>query len=127
MEQRLLRAIYGIEFLIALVAALLFWNYAGGPTHLDYVPWPWKSLIPLAIAYGVVRLTAATSRLQAVRWILLLFGLMVAAGLLSYYAHLNEPQDEPDDASQTVPTSLKVHFQLTRPVGQLHQDRSIIL
>ena len=127
MQQRLLRAIYGIEFLIALVAALLFWNYVGGPTHLDYVPWPWKALIPLAMAASVVRLTASTTRLQSVRWILLLFGLMVAGGLLSYYAHLNEPQDEPDDESQTVPTSLQTHFQLTRPVGQLHEYRSIVL
>jgi len=127
MEERLLRAIYGIEFLMALIAALVFWNYVGGPTHLDYVPWQWKGLLSMGIAACVVRITIAGSRRMAGRWIVLLCGLMVACGLLSYYAHINEPQDQSDDEAQTVPTSLKIDFQLTRPVRQLHQHCSIVL
>jgi hypothetical protein len=125
MEARLLRAIYGIEFLVALIAALVFWNYVGGPTHLDYVPWPWKGLISLGTATCLVRLTASNTRGKAVRWVLLLCLLTMAGGLLSYYAHLNEPQDETDESDQTVPTSLKIDLQLARPIRQLHKHRPV--
>jgi hypothetical protein len=105
-QDRLIRVIYGIEFLLALVAALLFWNYVGGPTHLDYVPWAYKGLLPLGIAGSVVRITMSANRIQAGKWIVLLCILMVGCGLLSYYAHLNEPQDTDDDSGQVVPTAL---------------------
>jgi hypothetical protein len=102
MQEKLLRALYGIEFLLALVAALLFWNYVGGPTHLDYVPWAYKGVLSLGIAGSVVRITISANW----RWIALLCILMVGCGLLSYYAHLNEPQDTDDESDQVVPTSL---------------------
>jgi peptidoglycan/LPS O-acetylase OafA/YrhL len=127
MQDRLLNAIYAIEFLIALIAALLVWNYVGGPTHLDYVPWQWKGLLPLGIAASVVRISIAGNLRKAGKWIVLLCILVVACGLLSYYAHINEPQDEGDDIQQTVPTSLKIHFELPRPVGKLHQHGPVVL
>ena len=127
MQDRLLRAIYGIEFLIALLAALLFWNYVGGPAHLDYVPWQWKGLLSLGVAASAVKITSASKSRAAVRWIVLLCVLMAACGLLSYYAHITEPQDESDEVDQTVPTSLKIDFELARPIRQLHEDRSIVL
>jgi hypothetical protein len=105
MQERLLRAIYGIEFLIAIVASLQFWNYVGGPTHLDYVPWFWKGLLSLAIATAAVRITAASGLRQAAKWIVLLVLFVVACGLLSYYAHITEPQDQGDEEDQTVPTT----------------------
>jgi hypothetical protein len=107
MQDRLLRAIYGIEFLIALVAALLFWNYVGGPTHLDYVPWFWKGFLSLGVATSVVRISAAPDLRYARRWIGLLILLVIGCGLLSYYAHLTEPQDQGDEEDQgVVPTSV---------------------
>jgi hypothetical protein len=108
MQDRLMRAIYGIEFLIALVAALLFWNYVGGPTHLDYVPWFWKGLLSLGVATAVVRITAAGGMRSAGKWIGLLILLVIACGLLSYWAHLTEPQDQGDDEDQgVVPTAVR--------------------
>ena len=105
MQERLLRAIYGIEFLMALVAALLFWNYVGGATHLEYVPWFWKGLLSLGVAGAVVRITAASSLRAAAKWIGLLVLLVVGCGLLSYSAHITEPQDEGDEGDQgVVPT-----------------------
>jgi hypothetical protein len=127
MRDRLIRAVYGIEFLIALVAALLFWNYVGGPTHLDYVPWYWKGILSLGVATSAVRLTAAESRGAALKWLAIVSFLVIACGLLSYYAHITEPQDQEDQGDTVVPTSLPAHFQLPRTVGQLHEHRSIFL
>jgi hypothetical protein len=127
MSERLLRAIYGIEFLIALVAGLQFWSYVGGQTHLDYIPWFWKFALSLGVAAAAVKITIAPTLRQAWKWILLLALLLTAGGLLSYYAHLNEPQDEDDTQDQDLPTSLKIHFELPRPVRQLHQQRPIVL
>lgn len=106
MEERLLRVVYAIEFLMALAAALAFWNYVGGPTHLDYVPWYWKGLLSLGVALCVVRVTVAATRLAAVKWLVILTLLAVGCGLLSYYAHINEPQDEGDGGDQVVPTGV---------------------
>ncbi len=50
---------------------------------------------------------------------------MTACGLLSYYEHINEPQDQSDETDQVVPTSLKIDFELARPIRQLHKDRAI--
>ena len=127
MPERLLRAIYGIEFLIALVAALQFWSYVGGQTHLDYIPWLWKGILSLCVAALAVKITATPSFRQAWRWTLLLLLLVTAGGFLSYYAHLNEPQDENDNQDRMVPTSLKIHFELPRAVRELHQQRAIVL
>jgi hypothetical protein len=109
MQDRLLRAIYGIEFLIALVAALMFWNYVGGPTHLDYVPWFWKGLLSLGVATSVVRISAAPSVRQAKKWVGLLVLLVIGCGLLSYCAHITEPQDQGDEEDQgVVPTLFRL-------------------
>lgn len=105
MQDRLLRAIYAIEFLVALVAALIFWNYVGGPTHLDYVPWMSKGFCSLGIAACVVRVSMAAGFRQAWKWILLLCLLVAGCGILSYIAHLDEPQDTGNE-DRVVPTSL---------------------
>ena len=104
MQSRLLRAIYAIEFLMALVAALSFWNYVGGPPHLDSVPWYWKGMLSLGVAACVVRLTNAATRLAALKWLAILIFLSAACGFLSYYAHMTEPQDQGDEGDQVVPT-----------------------
>src|SRR5271154_930541 len=127
MEHRLLRAIYGIEFLMALVAALTFWNYVGGPTHLDYVPWEWKGILSLGVAVCAVKITAAGSRAIALRWLAIATVLVIACGLLSYYAHSKEPQDQGNDEDQVVPTSRQTDLQLPRAVGKLYKQRAIVL
>ena len=91
---------------MALVAALTFWNYVGGPTHLDYVPWEWKGILSLGVAVCAVKITAAGSRAIALRWLAFVTVLVIACGLLSYYAHINEPQDQGDEEDQVVPTCM---------------------
>jgi hypothetical protein len=104
METRLFRVIYAVEFLAALIAALEFWNYVGGPAHLDYVPWYWKGIMSIAVAVCAVKLTVSDSRPAMVKWLIALALLVAGCGLLSYYAHLNEPQDQGDEQDQVVPT-----------------------
>ena len=99
------RAGIGILFCVALIATLQFWEKIGGPTHLELIPWWWKAAISLSISAAAVKLTFAPTRPQALRWLTLIAALAIAAGALTYYAHLNEPQDEGDDQQdQVVPT-----------------------
>jgi hypothetical protein len=121
MESRILRVAYTIEFLIALIAGLEFWRYVGGPTHLDDVPWFWKAILSLAIASTVVKITSSETLRKALTWVAVLAVLLIGCGLLSYYAHINEPQDESDDQQQNVPTLLRVHPDLPGSIRQLHE------
>lgn len=109
-----LRVIYMIEFLLALIAVYTVWSQVGGQTHLDLMPWYWKAAIGIPAAYAFVRLTVAIvsdspARIRRiVGWSVLLGLLSVGAGLVTYRAHLNEPQDEDtaDDGAIT-PTAYK--------------------
>ena len=100
MAVRLLRVIYFVEFLLALIAVYTVWSQVGGQTHLDLMPWFWKAAIGIPASYAFVRLTVAIVsdgplRLRRiVGWSVLLGLLSISAGLMTYYAHLNEPQDE---------------------------------
>jgi glucan phosphoethanolaminetransferase (alkaline phosphatase superfamily) len=115
MTARLLRVIYFIEFLLALIAVYTVWSQVGGQTHLDLMPWFWKAAIGIPAAYAFVCLTVAIVsdgplRLRRiVGWSVLLGLLAISAGLMTYYAHLNEPQDEDtaDDGAIT-PTAYKM-------------------
>src|SRR5689334_13841476 len=103
MFQRLLQVLYAIEFLIALVAVYTVWREVGGATHLDSMHWYWKALFGLPAAYAAIRLTKAWAdaakyrRTRILTWMIVLAGLTLGAGLLTYYTHLNEPQDEDEE------------------------------
>jgi hypothetical protein len=103
MFQRLLHILYAIEFLIALIAVYTVWREVGGQVHLDYMAWYWKAAIGVPAAIAAVRLTMAMAshgplRWRAVvMWIAVLLSLMICAGVVTYYYHLNEPQDESDE------------------------------
>jgi len=65
--------------------------------------WYWKAALGLPAAYAAVRLTvawvetAANRRRRIMAWLTVLGALVVAAGLLTYYTHLNEPLDDDDE------------------------------
>jgi hypothetical protein len=107
MFQRVLHVLYAIEFLIALVAVYTVWSQVGGQGHLDYMAWFWKAGIGFAAAYGTVRLTMTMAsngpdrRRRMIGWVLVLATLTVCAGLVTYYYHFNEPQDENDQVTAT--------------------------
>ena len=107
MAVRLLRVVYAIEFLVALVATLSVWREVGGQYHLDLMPWYVKALLTLALAATIVKLTAVSveeHRRKKLIWAWALVMLLFAGGLVTFYYHLNEPLDEEDEGS-TLSTS----------------------
>ena len=108
MVQRPQIVIYGIEFLLALIAVFTVWSQVGGQGHLDYMAWYWKAGIGLPASFAAVRLTMAFAsegprrRRHILTWMAVLLALSVGAGLVTYYYHLNEPQDENEDDAGTV-------------------------
>ena len=109
METRFLRLIYAAEFLLALIAVLTLWSQVGGQTHLDMMPWYFKLFLDTAMAYAIVRATAsAVAGTRAwnagtLRWMGMLAAMAVAAGLLTYFYHLYEAdeEEEGEPATQT--------------------------
>jgi hypothetical protein len=106
MRHPLLRPILALEFLLALQTSFTLWSQVGGEYHLTLVFWLWKLGIGLGAATLVVAMTATlvqndgeiSRRVLSLASILVI--MMLAAGALSYYAHLNEPaDDEQDDES----------------------------
>lgn len=108
MAVRILRVVYAIEFLVALVATLSVWREIGGQYHLDLMPWYVKGLLTLTLALTVVKLTAVSAggqRRRTVIWAWALVFLLLAGGCITFYYHLNEPLDEEEEGS-TLSTSL---------------------
>jgi hypothetical protein len=103
MDPKFLRIVYAFEFLLALLSVFTLWSQVGGQTHLDMMAWYFKLFFGVAIAYGAVRATGAAVAGERA-WngrVLLWLGVMVvlaaAAGMITYYYHLNEPADEEED------------------------------
>ncbi len=105
MAVRLLRVVYAIEFLVALVAVLSVWREVGGQYHLDLMPWYLKLILTLGIAASIVQATAAhiaENRRRFLLWGCALMISILASGLVTFYYHLNEP---PDDDQEAAPLS----------------------
>jgi hypothetical protein len=103
MENRFLRPLLIVEFLIALEAIFTVWSEVGGQYHLDLMFWPWKLGIGVASAWLVVAITASLARNEgritrrAVLLCSLLILIFVTAGMVTYYYHLHEPADQDED------------------------------
>jgi hypothetical protein len=104
-----LRLLYAIEFLIALIATYTVWSQVGGQGHLDIMVWYWKLLLGVGVAYATVKATAAavtgprTWNARTLRWVSIIVALGLACGAVTYYYHVNEPP--PDDEEDTTPSS----------------------
>ena len=105
----------------------------GAPYHLTLVFWPWKLGIGLGAATLVVAMTAtlvqndgAISR-RVLALVLMLVILMLAAGALSYDAHLNEPADDDRD-DEPGSTTVKLHHARERSEpGAVSRDHTVAL
>ncbi|MEP6714814.1 MAG: hypothetical protein ABJC09_04530 [Terriglobia bacterium] len=95
-----------LEFLLALQVVFTFWSQVGGQFHLDLMFWPWKFGLSLATAGLVTALTAqliAVGRVKRGRLITLgtlLLAVILLAGIVTYYYHVNEPNDDQQDDTE---------------------------
>ena len=55
----MLRLLYTIEFLIAIIATYTVWSQVGGQYHLDLMAWYWKLGLGAGVAFAAVKATAA--------------------------------------------------------------------
>ena len=102
MALRLLSVLYAIEFLVALVAGLEVWREVGGQAHLDLMPWFFKFVLAFGLAAAVVKLTAVSVTEGSRRiliWSTIVALFLLAAGLITYYYHLNEPLDGDEETA----------------------------
>jgi hypothetical protein len=117
MRNRLLRPFLIVEFLLAIQTIFAFWSQVGGQYHLDLMFWPWKFGLSIAAASLIVTITAnlvqnngAVTRFALTLGSFLIVVILVA-GMVTYFYHLNEPtdqdeqtDDEPAKISLTMPS-----------------------
>lgn len=113
MHNRLLRPLLIVEFLIALEAIYTMWSEVGGQYHLDLMFWPWKfglsitaSLLIVAITGNLVQNNGAITR-YALTLCSFLIVVIVVAGIVTWFYHLNEPPN-PDDQSDDEPAKVSL-------------------
>jgi hypothetical protein len=99
----ILRLAYATQFLIALITVFVLWSQIGQQTHLDLIPWYLKVGLGGGAAFAVVKATAAAVGGQSpwngrtLKWLGILFVMLVGCGLSSYYVHLYGETDEEDE------------------------------
>jgi len=104
-----LRIVYVAEFLLAVMVTFTLWSQVGGQMHLDMIPWYWKLSLGAGLSLAVVRATMAAVEHEkswnprSLAWLAGSLGLALAMGLVTYYYHLLEPQEEeaPEDQVTT--------------------------
>jgi hypothetical protein len=108
-----LRIAYAIEFLAALIATFTLWSQVGGQSHLDIMAWYWKLLLGVGVSAAAVKATAAAVEHEqawnprTLRWLAVIITLLIGCGVLTYYYHLYEPEEE-DEQNVTQTTSMPV-------------------
>ena len=110
----MLRIAYVCEFLLALLAISVVWGQVGGQDHLDLMPWYWKAVLGIGMAWTIVRATAAAIEHQkawnakCIAWLLATLLLATAMGIATYYAHVHENDDDEDNPDNTTLTSTRI-------------------
>ncbi len=103
MTPKLLRLVYALEFLIALLAIFAAWSEIGGQAALDLMHWGWKLGLSLALAGAIVAYTAALVAadspwtLHTARWLAAILIVAIAMGIVTYYYVLQVQTNEPDE------------------------------
>ena len=102
-----LRLVYALEFLIALIAIFTVWSEVGGQGHMDLLPWYIKLGSSLSLAWCSVRFTAALVEHEkawnqhTAVWFAGIILVAIVMGGITYYYHLHEVPDEPDNEDNT--------------------------
>jgi len=129
-SNRLIRPLLALEFLVAIEVWLTFWSEVGGQYDLDLMFWAWKFGLILAAAGLTVGLTVELLRAaprhfsrRVARYVAALILVMIAAGAVTYYTWLNEPQDDGTDdpaAVQTTQLDLPMNSHWRADPGSAH-------
>lgn len=130
MRHPLLRSLLVLEFLVAIDAIFTLWSQVGGQSHLDLMFWPWKLGLSVAAAGLVVAITAgvagddsAVTR-RSVLFVSLLIGVVVLAGMVTYYYHLHEPADDQDQLDDPADISAAADVRVEGASPAAHPARS---
>ena len=98
---------YALEFLLAMMAIFTVWSEVGGQGHMDLLPWYIKLGCSLSLAWCSVRFTAAIVEHEkawnqhTAVWFIGMILVAIAMGGITYYYHLHEVPDEPDNEDNT--------------------------
>jgi hypothetical protein len=114
MPPYLLRLAYVSEFLLALVAILTVWSQVGGQGHLDLMPWYTKMVLTVSLGVATVAGTASAVaherawNAKTIGCVLVALVLAFMMGVVTYYYHLHENDDDASDDGSGVATSLRL-------------------
>lgn len=95
-----LRALYAIEFLLALAAIFLGWPQIGGQSHLDIMDWRWKLGLGGGLALAIAAATRAAvigKTWTAIAWTVLALLLVAGMGAVTYFYHLQDEPEQPEN------------------------------
>jgi hypothetical protein len=100
-----LRYAYVVEFLLAAIATQVVWAEVGGAGHLELIPWYYKLVGILGLAFTAVQATGAAVEgenawnSRTLVWTSAAILVMAAMAAVTFYAHVHENDDsgsEPD-------------------------------
>jgi hypothetical protein len=118
MTPQLLRLVYAVEFLVALVAIFTAWSEIGGQAVLDLMHWGWKLGLSLILAASIVGFSAAMASeeslwsLRSMRWLVAALLCFAAIAVVTYYYALQIDNGEPDESGTVSAISLAVSSSL---------------
>ena len=104
MTPQLLRLVYAVEFLVALVAIFTAWSEIGGQAVLDLMHWGWKLGLSLILAASIVGFSAALAgeerlwSLRSARWLVAVLACFAAIAVVTYYYALQIDNGEGDES-----------------------------
>lgn len=128
MPLKVLRPLLIVEFLIAIQAVFTFWSQVGGQYHLDLMYWPWKFGLAVTAAWLITAMTANLiqneGEIRGRFWLLatMFFATLAIAGAVTYYFHVNEPDDESDAGGDEQPSITRLAPPQTPPPYQTRQE-----
>ena len=105
--ERMMRYAYVMEFLLAAIASQVVWAEAGGAGHLELIPWYYKLVAILGLAFTTVQATAAAVEgerswnARTLAWGSAAILVMAGMAAATIYAHLHEDDDSGSGADPT--------------------------
>jgi len=118
MTPKLLRLLYVLEFLIALIALFTAWSEIGGQAALDLMHWGWKLGLSVALAGAIVAYSAAIVSMDAIwtvrsiKWLMTILVLCLVMGVVTYFYALQVDTGQSDETGTTTANLLTMTAEL---------------